>query len=259
VSHAVQLRVAQAVATAVRQYALGRYSLTIAQTEEEVRSALQLRYQVFNLELKEGLASSHGTSEDRDQFDEVMHHLIVRDSQSGQVVGTYRLQTGNAAARNLGYYSAREFEFAPYESRRAAVLELGRACIHATHRNLIVLSLLWRGIATYALAQDCHLLIGCSSLTSQDPEEGVAAYHMLRNHEAGPELQTHPMPEFKSPRVDEVRRLAKIPKLLRAYLSVGARIAGPPAIDREFKTIDFLTILDLQQVPSGVQSRFLSF
>ena len=34
-----------------------------------------------------------------------------------------------------------------------------------------------------------------------------------------------------------------IPKLLRAYLAVGAKICGPPALDRQFKTIDFLTWL----------------
>jgi putative hemolysin len=34
--------------------------------------------------------------------------------------------------------------------------------------------------------------------------------------------------------------------LLSAYLSLGAWICGPPALDRDFKTIDFLTLMDLQ-------------
>ena len=38
----------------------------------------------------------------------------------------------------------------------------------------------------------------------------------------------------------------KVPKLLRTYLAIGARIAAPPAWDREFRTIDFLTLLDLK-------------
>jgi putative hemolysin len=49
----------------------------------------------------------------------------------------------------------------------------------------------------------------------------------------------------------------KIPKLLRAYLAVGARICGPPAIDREFKTIDFLTLMDLEALHPRVHARFL--
>jgi putative hemolysin len=38
----------------------------------------------------------------------------------------------------------------------------------------------------------------------------------------------------------------RIPRLLSAYLALGARVCGPPAIDREFRTIDFLTWLDIQ-------------
>ena len=55
----------------------GRYQLALAQSDEDIRSALRLRYRVFNLELREGLASSHGAGEDRDEFDDVMRHLIV--------------------------------------------------------------------------------------------------------------------------------------------------------------------------------------
>jgi putative hemolysin len=46
-------------------------------------------------------------------------------------------------------------------------------------------------------------------------------------------------------------------KLLRAYLVIGAKICGPPAIDREFGTIDFLTLLDLHMLPLIVRARFL--
>lgn len=49
----------------------------------------------------------------------------------------------------------------------------------------------------------------------------------------------------------------KVPKLLRAYLAIGAKICGPPALDRGFKTIDFLTLLDLQALDPRVGARFL--
>ncbi|HAY37403.1 MAG TPA: hypothetical protein DCY57_10620 [Bacteroidetes bacterium] len=38
--------------------------------------------------------------------------------------------------------------------------------------------------------------------------------------------------------------ISKPPRLMRAYLSLGALICSPPAIDRKFKTIDFLTVFD---------------
>ena len=38
---------------------------------------------------------------------------------------------------------------------------------------------------------------------------------------------------------------AHIPKLFRTYLRHGAKVCGHPAIDRQFKTIDYLVIFDV--------------
>ena len=94
--------------------------------------------------------SSYSTGLDRDRFDPVCDHLIVENQEDGRVVGTYRMQSGLIAAAGLGYYSAQEFEFSPYECIRDQVLELGRASIDRQHRSSEVLTLLWRGIAQYA-------------------------------------------------------------------------------------------------------------
>ena len=48
-----------------------------------------------------------------------------------------------------------------------------------------------------------------------------------------------------------IRKIA----LLRAYLTVGAQICGPPALDAEFGAIDFLTLLDLAALANGFFSR----
>jgi putative hemolysin len=50
----------------------------------------------------------------------------------------------------------------------------------------------------------------------------------------------------------------KVPKLLKTYLAIGARIAAPPAWDREFGTIDFLTLLDLRLLSASARNRFLA-
>src|SRR5207249_12071150 len=135
-----------------------------------------LRFIVFNLELNEGLESAYATGYDTDEFDKTCDHLIVEHHPSRQVVGTYRLQTGRVAARNLGYYSAREFDFSPYEPIRDSMVELGRASIHRNYRSFEVLTLLWRGIAMYATEREARYLIGCSSLTSQCLQEGSEMY-----------------------------------------------------------------------------------
>jgi putative hemolysin len=41
-------------------------------------------------------------------------------------------------------------------------------------------------------------------------------------------------------------------------MNIGAKICGPPALDRHFKTIDFLTFVDLQNLSVQAKERFMS-
>jgi putative hemolysin len=216
----------------------------------------RLRFLVFNVELNEGLDSAYINGEDRDQFDEVCDHLMVEEHTSGRIVGTYRVQTGDVARQNFGFYSAQEFDFAPYHKLGNRVVELGRACIHRDYRSFEVLNLLWRGIVQYAMDRGGRYLIGCSSMTTQDTQIGSAMYHRLKEFLVGPELRTTPTREYAFDIGEEPEEKPNPPKLLRAYLAVGAQIGGPPAIDREFKTIDFLTLLDLENMAASARSRY---
>ena len=222
------------------------YRARLAQTPADIVAAQALRFQVFNVELDEGLPQSYDSGLDADPFDAVCAHLIVEDEMSGAVVGTYRMQTGVQAQRGIGYYSEREFDFAPFEARRAQILELGRACIHQHHRNFAVLNLLWKGILGYAGDHGAHFLVGCSSLTSQVEAVGAAAYLQLGRHVAPAQWQTLPRKDFACAVTTPAREAVHIPRLMSAYLSLGAAICGPPAIDREFRTIDFLTWIDVK-------------
>ena len=239
--------------------ARGVYQLRFAESREDLEAAFRLRFLVFNLELNEGLESAYKTGCDSDEFDKTCDHLIVEHGPSRQVVGTYRLQTGRVAGSNLGYYSEREFDFSPYEPIRNSLVELGRASIHRDHRSFDVLTLLWRGIAMYATERKARYLIGCSSLTSQCLQEGSDMYRRLLEFLAEPALRTVPQAHFSFPILAPTPRatFARPPKLLRSYLSIGAKICGPPAVDREFKTIDFLTLLDLEQISLTARARFL--
>lgn len=232
------------------------YRLRLARTAEDLRAAQFLRFLVFNVELSEGLERSYETCLDADQFDDVCDHLLVEDRETGELVGTYRLQTGAMAQLHHGYYSAQEFDFSPYESLRPSVLELGRACILAPHRSFAVLSLLWRGIAQYALERGARYLIGCSSLTTQDPAVGASAFRQLGAFLVDPALRTVPFESWRCPLEQESETEVKLPKLLTAYLNLGARICGAPALDKEFKTVDFLTLLDLSSVPARTAQRW---
>ena len=236
-----------------------RYAVRFAESPREINDALRLRYEVFNLELNEGLQASHATGIDEDEFDAVCDHLVILEESSGSVVGTYRMQTGTMAARNIGYYSAREFDFAPFELLRGELIELGRACVHREHRSIIVVSMLWKEIVRYVLKNDARFMIGCSSLSSKDPALGHAMFQKFSKEGALAEAPffSKPLPSFTLPAVEPISPCPPPPKLLRAYLGVGAKICAEPAIDREFGTIDFLTILDCQNGSPVATDRFL--
>jgi putative hemolysin len=233
------------------------FRISLAQTPEDLIECQRLRYNVFNLELGEGLATSDRSGLDIDPFDSFCDHLMVRDLETGKLVGTYRLQTGDVARKNLGYYGNQLFDFSVYNAIRNEVLELGRACVHVDYRNIMVLHALWKGIAVYATRHDSRYLLGCSSISSQDENAGVVMYNSLKEkYLVHPSLQTNPQPGCECRSTGDPADVARPPRLFRAYLEISGRICGPPAIDREFKTIDFLTLVDLAHLPDRVRTRF---
>jgi putative hemolysin len=250
---------------------VGKYRLRLGQTIEDRDAACRLRFRVFNIEMGEGLESSYETGLDTDQFDLFCEHLIVEEKSTHRIVGTYRMQSGETAVRNLGYYSEQEFHFAPYEPLRSGILELGRASIDREHRTPEVLTLLWRGIAQYANDMGLRYLVGCSSLNSQDPGEGWRMYRQLEQYRVSPEFATEPTAAYACPiehegidaqplssNAESSLPTPKVPRLLRTYLAIGARICAPPAWDREFGTIDFLTLLDLKMLSPSARNHFLA-
>ena len=93
-------------------------------------------------------------------------------------------------------------------------------------------------------------------MSSQNENEGMALYEQLREkYLIEPALRTKPKPEFQCRMENKTTPAPATPRLFRAYLDVSARLCGPPAIDREFKTIDLLTLIDLQRIPDRVRTR----
>ncbi len=240
---------------------LGRFRARFARTPEDVEAAQRLRYEVFNRELGEGLAESEAAELDRDRFDAQCEHLLVENSETGDVVGTYRLQTLGSARRGHGFYTDGEFDLSgwPTEVMDQAT-EIGRACVAREHRRGPVLLLLWQGLAAYALHHRKRYFFGCSSLTSQDPAEAARALEWLKQRGHWTDgLPAEPRAGFDCGEADLATdgwEDVRLPTLFRTYLRYGAQICGRPAIDREFGTIDFLTLLDLQRLgPAKILGR----
>ena len=230
------------------QIEAGAYRLRFARTAEDIDRLLALRFEVFNLELGEGLDQSYETGRDTDDFDANCHHMLV-ERTDGTMIGTYRMQTAAMAAAGNGFYSAIEYDLnALPRGMREESVEIGRACIHRRHRKRTVLFLLWQGLARYMVHNRLRYLFGCCSLTSQDQAAGIRLYRQLvAAGKVRPDLDVpvleHARCQASTERVEEVPEV-EIPQLFATYLRYGALVCSRPAIDREFKTIDYLVLMD---------------
>ena len=181
-------------------------------------------------------------------------------------IGTYRLQTWAHARKRLGFYSSGEFKLdALPDSVLHHSIELGRACIEKPYRHGHALFAMWRGLAAYAAWTKERYLLGCCSLTSQDPRDGILMHrHLQETGKMHPDFDVPPrhglecvLPPEEADEVVEGPP-PEVPRLFATYLRYGALACGAPAIDREFGTIDFLVVLDLEGLDRRIRTLFFS-
>ncbi|MEO0322008.1 MAG: GNAT family N-acyltransferase [Myxococcota bacterium] len=237
----------------------GRYRLRFASSTEDLRKVQRLRFEVFNLELEEGLDSAFDLGRDEDEFDANCHHLMVEEAKTDRVVGTYRFMTQELAEARGGFYSETEFDFAdlPADVQRRGV-EIGRACVAAEHRSGRVIHLLWKGLARYLAWNEKRYLFGCASIPSMDPAVGEAALKLATERgQVSESIRLTPLPKLRmDPAETTLSDAPDMPPLLESYLRLGARICSAPALDRAFKVIDFFVVLDLDATSEGLRKSF---
>lgn len=229
----------------------GRYAVRFARNGDDLRAVQRLRFEVFNLELREGLTDSYKTGLDSDEFDAHCHHLLVVDEAAGEVVGTYRLMTSALGGRDR-LYTASEFDLSgipEHVVRHGA--EVGRACVAKAHRNGRVLQLLWRGIARYLDWNDKRYVFGCCSIPSLDATEiASVSLKLARDGHLHAHYHAAVRPALRTVALDTVvaHEQATLPPLFVSYLRLGAKVCGGPALDREFCVTDYFVVLDLRDI-----------
>lgn len=225
--------------------ASGKLVLSMASTPEELREVQRLRYKVFietmglsSLERDDGL--------DSDEFDEHCDHLIVRDSNTLKVVGTYRLLSASRARKIGRVYSEGEFDLGRLNNLRGRMVEAGRACIHPDYRGGSVIMLLWSGLAEYMRRENCDYLAGCASISLADGgHNAVAVFQsLIGQHIAPSEYRVTPHLPFPFSKLEAAQR-PQVPPLLKGYLRSGAWICGEPAWDPDFESADLFLLLPL--------------
>lgn len=235
----------------------GRLVLSIARTPEEVREVQRLRYKIF-FESTGLVSPGTGDGLDKDEFDAYCDHLIVRDSRTLEVVGTYRLLSPRGARRIGRLYSESEFDLGRLNHLRSRMVEAGRACIHPAYRSGAVIMLLWSGLAEYVRRESCEYLAGCGSISLADGGcNAHAVYHALsRTNLAPQEYRVTPHLPLPANAICAIDR-HEVPPLLKGYMRSGAWICGAPAWDPEFNCADLFLLLPLSNLDDRYARRYL--
>jgi putative hemolysin len=245
---------------------VGRFVIKTITTVEELQQAFLLRYQVFQVEM---IGSQILLGEDKDEFDRLSDHLAIFDTKTNQMIATCRL---NCSLFSQRFYSEQEFHCASLMERPETKLEIGRVCVHRDFRKGIVIMLLWRGLAEYMGKTETRFLFGCGSVATLDPLEAVVIYRYLEEEgKVRNTLNITPTEQFKSaefeknllmlrgPLAANERALAEslLPSLCRSYFDIGCYVPGTPAFDYDFKCIDFLTVLDVNELDPQMRRKML--
>ncbi|MGB5733354.1 MAG: GNAT family N-acyltransferase [Thiohalocapsa sp.] len=235
-----------------------RLYVELAAGPDEVRAAQALRYRVFGQELGATLKPGH-TGLDVDEFDDYCHHLLVRETRSGDVVGCTRLLNSDDARRLGRWYSEGEFDLGPIASLPGHLLEVGRTCIAPECRQGSAIAVLWSGIAGYIQLHRIDYLFGCASVPLGECDyQAQAIMNRLRRQAMAPsDLRVVPRVPLLNSNLPGNMLDAPLPALLKAYVRLGAKACGEPCRDPNFEVGDVLMLLDVNQLNPAYARHFL--
>lgn len=233
-----------------------RFVCSLAGSEEEIRACQQLRYSIFAGEL--GAQIDGGADNiDSDRFDFYCRHLIVRDGTDGPIIACTRLLTDDAAHRAGGFYSAGEFDMDAIAKLPGRKVEVGRTCVKAEYRSGAVISALWGGLAKFFEDHDYRYLFGCASIPLDDggTQAAVILDKIRRRYMAPESMHVTPRRAWDSDRLP-AEVATRMPPLLKAYVSLGAKACGEPYWDTDFNCADVFMLLDVHALAPRYARRF---
>jgi putative hemolysin len=168
-----------------------------------------------------------------------------------------------AQARRIGStYSDTEFDLTRLRDLRERMVELGRSCVHAQHRQGGVILALWGALAGFMNRNKLDTMIGCASIpmwhngvTSGDAAASI--WRQLSATHMAP-IQYHVQPRLPLPvhRLDGELQIEP-PALIKGYLRLGAKVLGPPAWDPDFNTADLPMLMRIDDLPARYRKHFL--
>ncbi|HET7798636.1 MAG TPA: GNAT family N-acyltransferase [Nevskia sp.] len=236
-----------------------RFYAGFAVTPAEIAETQRLRYRIFAGEMG---ADIDGGDEglDTDHYDAYCRHLTVREGGSNRLVACTRILTDDKAHRAGGFYSAGEFDLKMIDSLRGRVMEVGRTCVDAEYRSGAVIAVLWQALAEFIIRNEFDYLFGCASIGLEDG--GANAHALLeqikQKYMAEPWQRVRPLIPLP---VADARpagdRAPRLPPLLKAYFSLGAKACGEPYWDRDFNCADVFVLLNVSDLHPRYARHFM--
>lgn len=234
-----------------------RFITRFAETPAEILETQRLRYRIFAEEM--GATIDCGESGvDRDHYDAHCLHLMVRETASDRLVACTRVLTDEAAARAGGFYSSGEFDLQMIDSLPGRVMEVGRTCVDAEFRSGAVIAVLWSALAELVVSRGFDYLFGCASIGLEDGGANAhAILAQIKDKYAAPGWQ-HVRPLITLPAADaRPEQKPKLPPLLKAYFSLGAKACGAPYWDRDFNCADVFVLLNVSDLHPRYTRHFI--
>jgi putative hemolysin len=249
-----------------------RYTLLLSTDPALIEAAQRLRHDVFTSEpgfAVSGASAGFEAGRDADRFDEYCDHLLVREDNSGELVGCYRMLPPPGAIAAGGLYTATEFDIEGLDPLRPSLVEMGRAVVREDHRNGGVVLLMWAGILAYLDRCGYDYVAGCVSVPvcAADEETPGSQIRCVRDfvrrrHAASEQYTVHPYRPVTlgGKGLDDIDPPARVavPPLMRGYLRLGAQVCGEPAHDPDFGVGDFPALLDKRRADTRYLRRLRS-
>lgn len=217
----------------------------------EREETYRMRYEIFS-----ALGAHVGdpaTRVDRDEFDDVCEHIVVRDGAN--LVATCRALTPDGAARLGQYFSSTEFDIATLVRDHKKILEIGRVCVHPAYRASRAVGMLFRAVTRLASGLQVDHLMGCTTLFERDSARVHALFALLRSMGYVDDCEVkaiHRIPDVDAATLANQAPATKwsdIVSLLRSYLQLGGRILGEPCFDPIFDSAEVLVWMPMARMP----------
>jgi len=237
----------------------GRFTVRLAQSDDDVAAAQRLRYRVFVEEMgATPSAEDAAVRLERDRFDPYFEHLLLIDNECKKpdvergVVGVYRLLRGTRARAGIGFYGDSEYDLTLLKTYPRETLELGRSCVDAKHRGGPGMHVLWSGLGAYAVEHEVGILFGVASFHGTDTAPiSQALSYLHHQHLAPPDLRVTAVAASQArmdilppDRIDKVEAIRQMPALIKAYIRLGGFVGEDAYIDRDFNTVDVCLLMD---------------